>query len=219
VNYAETSIESAYRIEITRKAIHLCSLSIPIAYFFIPRDLALTILVPAAVLAIAIDIGRYYIPGLHGWFYATFGSLLRPHESDSEKKRLSGASYVMISAALSVFFFPKLVAITGFAILIIGDMFAALVGRRYGRHKFGNKSLEGSTAFFLTGVIIMALIPKIEYRLSEYLIGVFSVAVGAIVEALPIPLDDNLSIPLAVGITMWACYHYLLPMVDVMRWG
>ena len=63
------SIEQDYRIELARKAIHLCSLSIPIIYYFVSKSIALTLLVPVAAGFLLIDIARYYNPTVSRWFY------------------------------------------------------------------------------------------------------------------------------------------------------
>ena len=208
----------AYRSELVRKAIHLCSLAIPVIYLFVTREQALMMLVPVTIFAVVIDLGRYYFPPLRSLFHRFFGWLLRKHESDTRKKRLNGATYVLISAAVSVFIFPKFIALTSFTVLIIGDTFAALIGRKFGRHPFNGKTVEGTLAFIVSGMLVIILSPKIDYRTAEYLIGFFAVVIGAVVEALSISIDDNLSIPLSVGATMWILYHFFLPMLNVFKW-
>ena len=49
-----------YKSELYRKLIHLSSLSIPIIYYFITKELALMILVPLTLFSLAVDYGRYY---------------------------------------------------------------------------------------------------------------------------------------------------------------
>ena len=122
----------SYRVEIFRKAIHLSSIAIPIYYFYTPRDVALRLSVPVTLVALFLDIARHYYSPLQSFVYGTFGWLLRSHETDREKKRLNGATWVLISATLAIWIFPKLIAITGFLVLIVADMTAALVGRRFG---------------------------------------------------------------------------------------
>ncbi|HET56416.1 MAG TPA: dolichol kinase, partial [Ignavibacteria bacterium] len=41
-----------YKSELFRKGIHLCSLSIPVVYYFITRELALMILVPLVIISL-----------------------------------------------------------------------------------------------------------------------------------------------------------------------
>ncbi len=213
------SIEQEYRIEIVRKAIHLCSISIPVVYFFTPRTFALSILIPLTVVFTTVDIARYYNQTVEKWFYRWFGILLRRHESDPHKKTLNGATYVLIAASVCVAIFPKIIAVTSFIILIISDMTSALIGRRFGRHRFFNKSVEGSLAFFVSALLVIAFTPKIEYLAVEYWIGLIAAAVGAIVEALPIEIDDNLSIPVCVGFTLWGLYLLLAPGLNLQLYG
>lgn len=204
-----------YRIELIRKGIHFCSLSIPIVYYFISKQLALTLLLPLTLVFAAVDLLRYYHQPTREWFYKTFGWLLRQHETDETQKRMNGATFVLLSAVISVLLFPKVIVITSFSILIICDMSAALIGKRFGRHKFFNKSFEGSLAFFISGLLVVLFTPKVSNRIEEYVIGFVGAFVGAIIEALPLKIDDNLSIPLSVGIVLWALYYVILPTVDL----
>lgn len=212
-------IESDYRIEVIRKAIHLVSLSIPLTYYFIPKSTALILVIPLMVAFLTVDIARYYHKPVEEWFYKFFGFLLRKRESDKKKKTLNGATYVLISATICIIFFPKIIMIIGFSILIISDITAALIGRRFGKHKFIAKSLEGSLAFFVSAIVVIALTPKIEYLPSEYLIGIAAALVGTIAEALPADIDDNLSIPISVGAVLWLLYTILLPTLNVYKFG
>ena len=201
-----------YRDELVRKLIHLFSLSIPIIYYFISRDSAILILGILTFAALAIDLGRYLYPSVGKIFYSIFGFLLRKHEVDSNRKNLNGATYVLISALVCVLIFPKLFFITAFSILIISDTLAALIGRKYGRTKFLSKSFEGTLTFFISASIVVLFTPKVEGRLEEYLIGFAAASVGCIVENISFGFaDDNLSIPIAIGLTMWFLYLIFLP--------
>jgi dolichol kinase len=206
-----------YQYEIARKGIHLFSLSIPIIYFFISKQLALCLLLPITSAFIAVDTARYYIGPVAKWYYRWFGWLLRRHETDINKKRLSGASHVLISASLCVLLFPKVVAINAFTILIISDTASALIGRRFGRHRFLAKSLEGSTAFFISALLVILVSPKVARLPMEYFLGFIAAAIGTVVEALPVKLDDNLTIPLSVGFALWGLYCLFLPALDLTR--
>ncbi len=214
-NASQAAFDESYRIELIRKSIHLTSISIPIIYFFTPRALALEILVPLTMCFLAVDIGRYYFPPVEVRFNRTFGWLLRKHESDREQKRLNGATYVLLAATLAVFAFPKLVAITSFSVLIICDLTAALIGKRFGKHRLFRKSVEGTVAFFLAGILVVVVLPKIEYAAMEYVIAIMAMTGGALVEALPIDIDDNISIPVTVGGVMWLGYALLLPVINL----
>jgi len=205
-----------YKDELFRKLIHLTSLSIPIIYYFISTETASIILGILAGLALIIDLGRYLHPETGKIFYKFFGFLLREHELDQKKKNLNGATYVLISALISVLIFPKVIFISAFSILIISDSLAALVGRKFGRHQFLSKSLEGTLTFFISACIVILFTPKVGGFFEEYLIGFIAAFVGAIVENISFKLvDDNLSIPLSVGFTMWGLYLALLPNLEL----
>jgi dolichol kinase len=218
VNSPKAEAQITYRNELVRKAIHLSSLWIPAFYYFISRELALCVLVPITLLFIAGDLGRYYSPSLQMLVNKLFGWILRRHEIDAKQKRLNGASYVLIAASLSILIFPKFIALTSFTILIIGDSVAALIGRKFGTHHYGQKSFEGTLAFILSGILIILITPKIDYSMGEYFIGFAAVIVGALVEAFVVNMDDNLSIPLSVGATMWVAYSVLLPGLNIYLW-
>ncbi len=214
-----TSIDNGtirYKDELFRKLIHLFSLSIPIVYYFIPTETAAIILGILAAFALILDLGRYLHPETGKIFYKMFGFLLREHELDHKKKSLNGATYVLISALISVLIFPKVIFISAFSILIISDSAAALIGRKFGRHKFLSKSLEGTLTFFVSACIVILFTPKVSGFFEEYLIGFIAAFVGAIVENVSSKLvDDNLSIPLSVGFTMWGLYLALLPNLEL----
>ena len=205
-----------YRDEIFRKLIHLCSLSIPIIYYFISKTSAVIILSIITLVALVIDISRIFSPFAGKLFNSVFGFLLREHEIDIQKRNLNGATYVFISALICVIAFPKILFITAFSILIISDSVAALIGRKYGKHKFLSKSLEGTLAFFISAIVVVLFTPKVDGLLLEYIIGFTAAAIGAIVENISFGIaDDNLSIPISIGISMWLLYLILLPNLEL----
>ena len=201
-----------YKSELLRKSIHFCSLSIPIIYYFISKEAALSILIPLTLTTVIIDFGRFFIKPLYTVIQKFFGFLMREHEIDSEKKNLNGASYVFIAATLTLWMFPKVIFITSFTMLIICDMAAALIGRRFGKNKFLAKSLEGTLAFFVFAFIVVLFTPKIEGLYLDYVFGIIGGAVGAIIENISYGWAyDNLTIPISVGFTMWGLYYFFLP--------
>ncbi len=217
VGHLDDSATIEYKHELVRKAIHMCSLSIPIIYYFLSKEQALWLLIPLTTAFLAVDIARHYSEIISRWFYSWFGWLLRKHEQGGSAKRLSGATNVLLSACFCVLVFPKIITVNAFAVLIVSDTTSALIGRRFGKNKFFNKSLEGSLAFFLSAIVVILLAPKVERLGMEYAIGTFGCAVGAIVEAMSGMIDDNISIPISIGFTMWFLYWWLLPTVNLFR--
>ncbi len=209
------NVEQSYAVELVRKGIHLCSLSIPVVYYFISKSTALSILLPLTLVFGLSDLARVYHPPTRRLYHRLFGWLLRSHELDDAARHLNGATYVLLSACAFLWLLPKVVFITAFSILIVSDTLAALVGRRFGIRPFLKKTLEGTTAFFLSALVVVACTPKAGMGVGEYMAGAGAALVGALVEASGLPLDDNFLVPLSVGMSLWAFYVLFLPSIDV----
>jgi dolichol kinase len=55
----------------------------------------------------------------------------------------------------------------------------------------------------------------VGYVPREYVIGFAAALFGSIVEAMPLAVDDNLSITFSVGCIMWLMYAMFLPAINV----
>lgn len=179
------------RVEITRKVFHLLTLSIPIGYSLTSKETALWVLIPLFLGFLSVDLLRHYHRGVAALFERFFfGKVLR----EREKKTLMGSTYFLFSSILSLLLFPKPIAIASLLILILSDTCAALVGKGMGRVRIGEKTLEGTLAFFLSALLIVLLCPGV-HRWG----GFWGAVGGTLVELLPVGLDDNLTIPLVAG--------------------
>ena len=165
------SVERSYTSEMIRKGIHLASCRSPSSTTFISRQTALAILIPLTAAFFLADLCGSTTRRAGGSTMRYFGFLLRQHEQNTHGRKLTGATYVLLSACLCVLLFPKVIVITAFAILIISDSAAALIGRRFGKHRSSPNPLEGSSAFFVSALLVVAVAPKIAYSPVEYLIG------------------------------------------------
>jgi dolichol kinase len=200
-----------FRFEFARKAIHLSSLLIPLIYWHIGRKQALLILAPVTAGFLLVDVFKNFVPSLSKWYHETFDAMLRHHELSKEHLHLNGATWITLSALALIAFFPKTIAVTAFAMVSVSDTVAALAGKKFGRHKFGEKSLEGSLAFLASAIVIAAMIPGLILP-----VGVVMAIVGTIVEAMVISIagfkiDDNLSVPVASALAGVICYAWFFP--------
>lgn len=182
-------------IEIKRKTVHLATLIIPIGYRFTSDTAILTFLIPFFLLYLAVDLLRHFHQGIASLFRRHFfGRVLR----DEEGPTLMGSTYFLFASILTILIFPKPIAIASLLILILSDTAAALIGKGFGKVPIFRKTLEGSLAFFVSSLLIVWIYPGLD-RLSGSV-----AALGAtVIEALPIPLDDNLTIPLTAGAIMF----------------
>ncbi|NTV98869.1 MAG: phosphatidate cytidylyltransferase [Chlorobiaceae bacterium] len=197
--------------EIARKAIHISSLSIPLIYWHISRELALLILLPLFAGFFFVDLLKNFVKPVSGWYHRTFDSMLREHELQTGKIQFNGATCIMVSAVILVFFFPKIIAVASFSMVAVSDTFASVVGKTLGRHRFGKKSIEGSIAFFVTAIAVVLFVPGLDWR-----IGLAMAAAGTVTEAFVAAIgnyriDDNLTIPIASAALGMICYHLFLP--------
>jgi glycerol-3-phosphate acyltransferase PlsY len=170
---------------------------IPFTYLFLfeSRFQVLSILVPLTVFAIIIEYLRVRSAVIKKIFNNFLISMLRIHEMDG---KYTGATWVFIGSTLTIAIFPKEIAVISLVYMSLGDTMAGLVGRKFGKIKFYNKTIEGT----LAGLIV-CLLSGYLIRLSLPLVVVFSGAFAAmIIELLPIPIDDNLSVPLFAGTIM-----------------
>jgi dolichol kinase len=119
---------------------------------------------------------------------------------------VSGGAPVLAAALLVNVIFPAPVAAAALAVMLTGDAAAALIGRKFGRHKIVNgKSLEGCIAFILVGYGALAAVLAIAGMPGNFFRwGIAAVILAAVVELFQkqLKLDDNFTIPLSVGIVL-----------------
>lgn len=154
----------------------------------------LSIMVPVAICMIIIDIAR-----LRDWkLWQLLKRLILPMIRESEVQgNFTGATYILTTACLTIALYSRPVAALALTFIIVGDPASALIGRKFGRHKFRNKSFEGSLAFLAAALVAVFLVP--ELPLSIRIAGAF---VATITEAVSFKIDDNTTVPLVSGLVM-----------------
>jgi len=197
--------------ELKRKTLHLMGLLIPAVYMLFGRDVTLifigvsfavfVVLEPFRVIeewrdSIKRRLGIYAPPEVMERI-----ERLETHIDDitrkHERERVAAHIYFAAASFIVVYFFPEEVAIGAIALATLGDALAAIIGKTFGRHRFSNgKSLEGSLAYFLTGLAILT--PLVGLPLA--LVGSLA---GTIAEFYNLPPDDNFSNQLAVALALY----------------
>lgn len=181
--------------EVGRKGFHVASVALPAFAWFAPRPVAMAVLGALAVTAVAVDLARlrYRLPRY--WFLRATRTWLRGHE----RRGLAGATYMAVAYALAFALFPRPVAVAGMLYNALGDAAAALVGKRYGRHRTAwGKSWEGFAAGLAVCLMAGLALPGIP--LAGALLGALA---AATLEFLPLPVDDNLRIVLGGALGCW----------------
>lgn len=187
-----------YNFEILRKIFHLSSLWIPFLYFYLSTKMMLVILLPLTIISIIIEVSRKLSPELNKVINNLIGGIMR----DKEEESISGATYLLIASTISVILFNKEVAILALTVLMISDSFAALIGRKYGKVSFLDKTLEGSLSFFISGMAVYCFLVMFGDFTLPLNVSTFAIFSTTIVElfAKKLRLDDNLAIPLSIGL-------------------
>ena len=188
--------------EARRKAVHLAFIVLPLELMLEilpwPRTRGqfriLFLLLTAG--AIALDVLRIHESRVRTFFRQFFGQMIREHERLS----LLGSTYLLLAALIAVEVFPQPIAAAALGFTVLGDAMGALVGKAWGRHRFFNKSLEGVLGCFAACLVWGAFV--VAMTDLPWPVVLAGAVTAAIVEALPIPLDDNLGITLAAGYAM-----------------
>ena len=198
-----------YSAELQRKAIHLGALALPAGLLVLPTPLARIVLTSLAVMAVALDIARQRIPAVHEVLVErAFGWMMRPEEIPAFGGPLvfNGGVWMFLSAAACAWVFPPGVGAAALAMLMVGDGAAAVVGRKLGRTKWPRspKSVEGSSAYAVAALGTGLAVAAWPGAGLTPLVCVIGAVTGAVLEALPIPINDNFRVPLLSGLAMWA---------------
>lgn len=187
------------RRELARKAFHVASASLPLLVWVAPRWLSLAVLLPAAATAVAVDWTRLRWRAPRYWFLRYTRRMLRHHE----RRRFAGATWMALSYASAVLLFPRPVAVMAMLFNGFGDAAAALVGKRWGRHRTAwGKSWEGFAAGAAVNLAVAAAISTLDPSLPPAAAAAGALA-AATLEFLDLPVDDNVRVTLGGAATAW----------------
>jgi dolichol kinase len=104
--------------------------------------------------------------------------------------------FLAVGVTLSLVVFPPPSGYVGITVVTLGDGVAKIVGRRWGRTviPFNKpKTIEGT----LAGLIVSAFAASL---FTPPPIALLAATLGMLIEALPSPVNDNLSVPLLTGL-------------------
>jgi len=147
--------------------------------------------------ALILDVVRLYNPEANRLFFR----LLRPLASPRERDRLASSTWYLAGVGAVMLSFDTDVAAIGILVLALADPAAGYVGRRWGRMRLGLGTVAGSMTFFVVSVAVFAAFYSLPLALAMAL-------VVTTLEAVPIPLDDNFTIPLVAGAVQWLSHGF-----------
>ena len=184
--------------EFKRKKIHLFSFIIPLWYIFFPSSgFIFTSII--LFLVLFIDLSRLYSnnDSLNNFFNSYLLNTVRNYEN----KNLLSATYLIISFFFIILFFERNIAIYAMSFASICDALAAIIGIKYGcisNHL--NKTIEGSLAFLLSGIFVIALYSILLNLKIDIIYLIFSIFIVTLVEFFTPTKYDNISVPILSAI-------------------
>lgn len=200
--------------ELKRKSLHLMGLVVPLIYYLLGRNAALTVTGVAFFVFVVLEPFRIieelrdnikrrlriYVDNDVLERMETLERQIDEITRGHERNRVAAHIYFVAASFIVIYFFPMNVAIGAITVATLGDALAAIVGKSLGRHRFSNgKSLEGSLAYFISAFLV--LMP---------LVGVYGALAGAaggtLAEFYNLPPDDNFSNQLTVAVVLYLLY-------------
>ena len=187
----------SFKAELNRKVIHTLSVSFPILYIFLNKDIMIYVMFVSTFITLFIDYNRNKSNYISNIFNKILGHVVRKHE----KIKPMSASYLMLIATLLILFIPenmKSIAILSISYCSISDSVAAIYGMKYGKLEIiNNKTLEGTFAFVISGLILTFIFIKtsvlvIDENLFFIILAPFILSIIELIS----PMEyDNVSVP------------------------
>lgn len=174
-----------------RRAFHAASglaLALLPGLLGLERPAVLAVVGALLAVALGLDLARLRAPGLNRLFFRTFSRLASPREAT----RWASSTWYLAGALLVLAFLPA-TAVPGILVLAVADPAASVVGRRWGRVRLGKGSVQGSVAFFLVSGAVLLVATGGDLRAWP------AALAATVAELLPLPLDDNLTVPLVAA--------------------
>lgn len=170
-----------------RKAIHVAlSVGAAIVVYALEPTPAAAVLASATFVALVVELARRASSGFADAFRRRVGGMLK----EREQGRLTGATTLAVGFTITAVLFPGSPALGAILLAGLGDPAAAVVGGRFGRVRHsGGKSLVGSATFLVVAAVValaLGLGPPSALLVAAGL---------TLVEALSLPIDDNLYLP------------------------
>jgi acyl phosphate:glycerol-3-phosphate acyltransferase len=178
----------------------------PVLALFIPEGILLVTLKIVTVTFVMVEIARFISPGVNQWMMSYLAVIFKKGVGS----RLTGGTWLLLASLAVFLLFDKYVAITSLLFLSIGDMMAGLIGEKYGKRMvFNKKSLEGSLAC-LASCLAIAVVMSILAPTMVMPVAIAGAVSATAIELLPIPIDDNFTMPLfSAGIMMLASLYFV----------
>lgn len=182
------------RSDFIREAIHIGGVFVPFVCILLDRYLVSSLIFIVTLLYIASELVRLRGTNIPVFSTLTWRAAIKPELYEFITAPIIYAIAIMISLIL----FPSPINYASIAILALGDGFATLFGKKFGRTTFPfnkGKQVEGSFFGFLFAFMgALAFVNPTQALIAS--------AIGMLVESLPTPVSDNLTVPIVSGLVL-----------------
>jgi len=183
------------RNDFVREAIHASGFFVPVVASLISKPIAAALISVVIALYVVSELAR-----LDGKYLPVISTITRHAASHWEQYDFAAAPlYFAVGILATLLLFPAPASSAAIAIFALGDSTASLFGGLLSKKPLPlnkGKTLEGSLAGFFFAFLAGSFFVSPLFALV-------GAAVAMFVEFLPLPLNDNLLIPLVTGLTLW----------------
>ena len=183
------------RSDFIREAIHIGGVLVPLVCILLGnRYLVSLLILIVTLLYIASELVRLRGTNVPVFSTLTWRAAIKPELYEFITAPIIYATAIMVSLIL----FSPPINYASIAILALGDGFATLFGKKFGRTTFPfnkGKQIEGSIFGFLFAFMgALAFVDPMQALIAS--------AIGMLVESLPTPVSDNLTVPIVSGLVL-----------------
>jgi dolichol kinase len=186
---------SISRQELIRETIHIGGFFVPIVSFYLLNRYTVTLLIFLVTsFYVLSELARMQGFNVPITSTITLNAAIKPEMYEFVTAPIFYAIGIMSALTL----IPEPTGYASITILTLGDGFAMLLGKKFGRHVFSynkGKRVEGTVFGFLFAFMGASLF-------VSPLKALLGAAAGMFIESLPAPVSDNLTIPIISGLIM-----------------
>jgi HAD superfamily phosphoserine phosphatase-like hydrolase len=187
--------------EVIREAIHAGGFFVPMVSVYFGVYAVAFLLILTTFVYLASELAR-----VEGRNVPLISSVTLKATTYSERYEFATTPmFLALGVMLSLLLFPTPISYASIAIVCLGDSAASIFGKFFGKTPIPfnkGKNIEGSIAGFVFAVLGAAVFLHIPKAL-------LGAAIGMLVESLPLPINDNLSTPLATGAVLTLLFSFL----------
>ncbi len=187
-------VERTTGLQPWRRLFHMTggvTVSVVLLRGYVPESWALVILGVVLILLLGLDLIRLRHSETNRRFFILFNRLASPREA----RGLASSTWYVTGMFMTLLIFPLEIAVPAILVLAVADPCASFLGRRFGKRSLGAGTVEGTLVFLAVAFLILALFEELPVAAGVALL-------ASVVEPIPWRLDDNLTVPIAVGVGM-----------------